>query len=142
MTTLIGTPPNLIVSGLPRRDRRRHLRHVRLRPGRRRRGLAGVAFVVLIGWRLVPARGSASTEGFETGAYLTEARVPADSKADGMTLREIEKALEEADAQVVGLIRNEVRMTAPNPWRKVREATSSSSRPSRRAGRPRCPASG
>jgi di/tricarboxylate transporter len=38
-----------------------------------------------------------------------------------MTLREIEKALEEADALVVGLVRNEVRLTAPNPSRKVRE---------------------
>jgi di/tricarboxylate transporter len=80
----------------------------------------GVAFVALIGWRLVPARKQAGTEDFDTGAYLTEARVPQDSKAAGKTLREIEKALEEADAQVVGFVRNDVRVTAPSPGRVVR----------------------
>jgi hypothetical protein len=38
-----------------------------------------------------------------------------------MTLREIEAALEEADAQVVGLmVRNEVRVTAPIPGARSR----------------------
>ena len=36
-----------------------------------------------------------------------------------MTLREIESALDEADAQVVGLVRNEVRMNAPQAGREV-----------------------
>jgi di/tricarboxylate transporter len=56
MTTLIGTPPNLIVSGFRERERRRQLRDVRLHAGRSRRGARGVAFIVLVGWRLVPAR--------------------------------------------------------------------------------------
>jgi di/tricarboxylate transporter len=38
-----------------------------------------------------------------------------------MTLREIETALDEIGAQVVGLVRNEVRVTAPDPSRAVRE---------------------
>ena len=74
----------------------------------------------LLGWRLVPARKQASVEGFETDAYLTEARVTEDSKADGKTLRAIEDALDEAGAQVIGLVRNEVRVTAPSPGRMVR----------------------
>src|SRR5690606_34414292 len=74
---------------------------------------------VLLGWRLVPAREKASTEGFETGAYVTEVRVVPDSKAAGMLLREIETRLDEAGAQIIGLVRNEVRMTAPQSSRKV-----------------------
>jgi len=120
MTTLIGTPPNLIVSGF------------RAEAGLKTYGMfdftpvgaavmgAGVLFVALLGWRLVPARKQASVEGFETDAYLTEARVTEDSKADGKTLRAIEDALDEAGAQVIGLVRNEVRVTAPNPGRVVR----------------------
>jgi di/tricarboxylate transporter len=120
MTTLIGTPPNLIVSAF------------RAEAGLRTYGMfdftpvgaavmgAGVLFVALIGWRLVPARKQASIEGFETEAYLTEARVTDGSKAEGKTLREIELVLDESGAQVVGLVRNEVRVTAPSPGRMVR----------------------
>jgi len=68
----------------------------------------------------VPAREQTGFEGFESGAYLTEARVPEGSKADGKTLREIDAALEQADAQVIGFVRNEVRVSAPNPGRTVR----------------------
>jgi di/tricarboxylate transporter len=81
---------------------------------------AGVAFVALAGWRLVPARRRTGAEGFDTGAYLTEARVPEDSRAVGMPLGNIEAALGEADAQVVGLVRNDMRLTAPSPGRVVR----------------------
>ncbi|MDP5348349.1 MAG: SLC13 family permease, partial [Paracoccaceae bacterium] len=81
----------------------------------------GVIFVVLLGWRLVPARKASGAEGFETGAYLTEVRVPAKAKAIGMTLRQIETDMAGADAQIVGLIRNEVKMIAPHGGRRVRE---------------------
>jgi di/tricarboxylate transporter len=69
---------------------------------------------------MVPVRERKGTTGFETGAYLTEARIPQDSKAAGMSLGEIEAALKEADAQVVGLIRNELPIAAPSPYREVR----------------------
>jgi di/tricarboxylate transporter len=80
---------------------------------------SGIIFVVLVGWRLVPTRKRVGAEEFDTGAYLTEARIPDKAKAAGMTLREIEKILDDADAQVVGLVRNEVRVSAPNPTRRV-----------------------
>ncbi len=120
-TTLIGTPPNLIVSGF--------------RASQTGAGgfamfdftavglplaLAGLAFIALPGWRLVPARAQPGAAGFDTGAYLTEARVPESSKAAGMRLREVEAELDEAGAQVVGLVRNEVRMIAPSGGRIVR----------------------
>lgn len=119
-TTLIGTPPNLIVSGFRANQ-----------PAMEGFGmfafsgvgvpltLLGVLFIALVGWRLVPRREHAGAEGFDTAAYFTEARVPASSKADGMRLREIERELDEADAQIVGLVRNEVRMTAPSGGRVV-----------------------
>jgi di/tricarboxylate transporter len=119
MTTLIGTPPNLIVSGFRAETGAGGFAMFDFAPVGLAVAVAGVAFVVLIGWRLVPAPKKQSINGFETGAYLTEARVPAGSKAAGMILREIEAALEEADAQIVGLVRNEVRMTAPRAGRKV-----------------------
>ena len=119
MTTMIGTPPNLIVSGFRAQNGAGGFAMFDFTPVGLAVAVAGVGFVALVGWRLVPARKQAGTEGFETGAYLTEVRVTDDSKAAGMTLRDIESSLDEADAQVVGLVRNEVRMNAPQAGRKV-----------------------
>lgn len=120
-TTLIGTPPNLIVSGF-RRDQEEmggfamfDFAWVGVPLT-----LVGVAFIALIGWRLVPMRRRAGVAGFETGAYITEVRVTEDCEADGKRLREIEAILDEADAQVLGMVRNDVRVSAPRPSRVIR----------------------
>lgn len=119
-TTLIGTPPNLIVSGFRDSNDLGSFGMFDFTPV----GLAvtaiGVAFVALLGWRWVPERKQAAAEGFDMGAYLTEARVPKSSKAAGKSLREVEEILDESDAQVVGLVRNEVRVIAPSRNRIVR----------------------
>ena len=120
MTTLVGTPPNLVVSGFRADTGLGHFGMFDFTPIGLAVAVVGVLFVVLIGWRLVPERKSSAGEGFETGAYLTEVRVPGKSKAVGMTLRQFESDLEGAPAQIVGLVRNEVRMNAPHGGRKVR----------------------
>lgn len=119
MTTLIGTPPNLIVSGFRAQHGSGSYGMFDFTPVGLAVAVAGVLFVVLVGWRLVPVRKQGGVDGFEAGAYLTEARVPEGSKSVGKTLRDIERSLDAAGAQVVGLVRHELRMTAPNPWRKV-----------------------
>ncbi|WP_209426528.1 SLC13 family permease [Pararhodobacter sp. SW119] len=117
MTTLVGTPPNLIVSGF--------------RPGAGFAmfdfapvGLAvaitGIVAIVLVGWRLVPARKPSGDDGFQTAAYFTEVRVGEKSDVAGKTLRKVEEALDDTDAQIVALVRNEVRMSAPRGNRVVR----------------------
>jgi di/tricarboxylate transporter len=119
-TTLIGTPPNLIVSGFRDSAGLGGYGMFAFTPVGLAITAVGVVFIALVGWRLVPARKQAGVEGFETGAYLTEARVPDDSRSAGMTLREIEQLLDETDAQVIGLVRNDVRVTAPRAGRRVR----------------------
>jgi di/tricarboxylate transporter len=120
MTTLIGTPPNLIVSGFRAQTGAGSFAMFDFAPVGLAVAAAGVIFVVVLGWRFVPARKQAGIEGFESGAYITEARVPEDSKAVGMNLREIEAALEESDAQIIGMVHGGVRLNAPNPRRKAR----------------------
>jgi di/tricarboxylate transporter len=120
MTTLVGTPPNVIVSQFRADAGMGAFSMFDFTPVGLAVASAGVAFVVLVGWRLVPAKKASESEGFETGAYLTEVRVPEDSKAVGMTLRKIEGELEGAVTQIVGLVRKEVRMTAPRGGRRVR----------------------
>lgn len=119
MTTLIGTPPNLIVSGFRAQTGADSFGMFDFTPVGLAVAATGVIFVATFGWRLVPVRKQAGIEGFESGAYITEARVVNDSKAVGMSLREIEAEIENGDAQILGMIQLGVRLTAPNPHRKV-----------------------
>lgn len=120
MTTMIGTPPNLIVAGFRAQQAGSSFTMFDFTPVGLGVALVGLLFVVLVGWRLVPARKRADGEAFETGAYLTEARVPKDSKAVGLRMRQAEAALEDSGAQIVGLVRNEVHVNAPHPGRLIR----------------------
>ena len=120
MTTLIGTPPNLIVSGFRAATGAGHFGVFDFTPVGLSLAVCGVLFITLVGWRLVPARERAGAEEFETGAYLTEARVTKDSKAAGRTLRELGEEFEKADAQIVGFVRGEFRLAVPSPARKLR----------------------
>lgn len=120
MTTLIGTPPNLIVSGFRAEAGPGPFAMFDFAPV----GLAvagvGVMFVLALSWLLVPRRQSPGAEGFETGNYLTEARVLDDSRANGKTLRELQSKLDEAGARVLALIRDDTRYPAPHANRKVK----------------------
>lgn len=117
MTMLIGTPPNLIVSGFRDAAGRGPFAMFDFTPVGTAVAAGGLLFLGLVGWRLVPARPRTGAESFVTGTYLTEARILPESKANGKTLRQIGHELAEADAQVVGLIRNNVRVVAPGPER-------------------------
>ncbi|MEN3942242.1 SLC13 family permease [Prosthecobacter sp. SYSU 5D2] len=121
MTTLIGTPPNLIVSGFRAQMGGGGFAMFDFTPVGLAVAGAGVVFVALVGWRLVPARERSGVEGFETDAYITEARIGKDAKAVGKTLREIGPLFDAADAQVIGMVRNNFRVTVPNPDRILQE---------------------
>jgi len=62
---------------------------------------------------------SAEEVATEWAAYLTEAVVEKDGRAVGKSLREVERAFEETDAQIVGLVRDDVRLPGPHPSRLV-----------------------
>jgi di/tricarboxylate transporter len=114
MTTLIGTPPNLIVSGFRSELQEGSFAMFDFMPT----GLAiagvGILFLILLGRRIVPTRPGSQTGKFDTGLYLTEARVSEKSKFIGMTLRAAEEILEQADAQIVGMFRNNNRISIQN----------------------------
>jgi len=121
MTTLVGTPPNLIVAGFRPDSMGGAFRMFDFAWIGVPVALAGVGFVALIGWRLVPVRRPAGESAFETGSYLTELRVPAKSGAIGLTLRRFEDTMEGADLQIIALVRAGVRLNAPHGGRRIRE---------------------
>jgi di/tricarboxylate transporter len=120
MTTLVGTPPNLIVSGYRAGLSGTGFGMFDFAPVGGLVAVAGIAFLVVAARYLVPKRKGAVPEAFDIGAYLTEAIVPEDAKAAGLTLAEIETELQKSDAQIVGLIRNRVTLQAPSRRRKIR----------------------
>lgn len=121
MTTMIGTPPNLIVAGFRAETGAGSFGMFDFTPVGAAVALAGLAFIIGVGWRLVPVRRGAGGEAFDTGRYLTEVRVAADSRVIGMRLGDLDGEIDEADAQVVGLVRHDVRLTPANAGRVLRE---------------------
>lgn len=120
MTTLIGTPPNLIVSGFRMEEGRSGFAMFDFAPVGVVVALSGVLFVAFLGWRLVPQRERTDAAGFDTAAYITEVRILEGGKSDGVSLRELEKQLDEHEAQVVGILRANEQVTAPSPGRMLK----------------------
>ncbi|RCV91194.1 SLC13 family permease [Billgrantia montanilacus] len=110
LTTLIGTPPNIIIASYRRSVSGEAFGLFSFSPVGVAVALAGLAFILLIGWRLVPQRaGKASTEAmFDTANYLVELKVGEDSKANGLTLRELQQELEET-IPVLAVVRDDKR---------------------------------
>jgi di/tricarboxylate transporter len=110
LTTLIGTPPNIIISSYRATQTGEAFGMFAFSPVGVGVALAGLLFIVLLGWRLTPRReGQASAdELFDTAHYLIEMRVDEDSKALGWSLRELQAALEEP-VPVLAVVRDETR---------------------------------
>lgn len=121
MTTLIGTPTNLVVAGFRESSGMGSFSMFDFSPVGVSVALVGIVFVGILGWRIVPARKQSDPGSFDTGTYLSEVRIVSGSKADRMSLRDAEKLLDEADAQIVAMIRREVRLSAPNPRRILQD---------------------
>lgn len=119
MTTLIGTPSNLIVSGFREQEGSGAFAMFDFTPVGLVVAVAGLIFIALVGRHLVPSRKQGGLKEFDTGAYLAEATAHDKSKAIGKTLRDAETLVEEQGAQIVGLVRNQIRLHAPNPHRRI-----------------------
>ncbi|ABD56298.1 SLC13 family permease [Jannaschia sp. CCS1] len=108
MVTLIGTPPNIIIATIREDQLGEPFRMFDFAPVGGVAAIAGLAFVALIGWRLIPVRDS-GVGGDQLKAlapYLAELRVPEGSKLDGTRLRDLQAGAEEADVAILGILRD------------------------------------
>ena len=110
MATLIGTPPNIIIANYRAEMTGQPFGMFDFSPVGGVVAVTGMIFVALVGWRFIPfARRSknAPQDLFHIQEYLTEVKVPENSKAIGKSLSELESATEDSDALIIGLIRGE-----------------------------------
>jgi len=112
MTTLIGTPPNIIISAFREREMGEPFSMFDFTPVGIGIAAAGLLYISLIGWRLLPKRKGAvpKEELFRIEDYTTELRVAEGSKLVGKSLRDIEA---ETEATIVGFIRGGEQYLAP-----------------------------
>ncbi len=110
LTTLIGTPPNIIISTYRGNITGDNFGMFSFSPVGIVVALVGLAFIVLVGWRLTPKRSSqaAADDMFDTANYLVELKVTEDSKANGLTLQQLRDELEET-IPVLAVVREDNR---------------------------------
>ncbi len=107
MTTLIGTPPNIIVSSFRADSAGRPFSLFDFSPVGVAVALVGLAFLTLIGWRLIP-RSRAPIQAFEgVDEYVAELHLPDDSELVGEAAAEAAKRLEKRDVELLGVVRKE-----------------------------------
>lgn len=113
MITLIGTPPNIVIAEFRGDALGEPYKMFDFAPVGLACAIVGVAYVALIGWRLLPsARMSADTGGelFNLADYIAEVRVPDGSTAIGKRVKDLDEAAGRSDVDIVGLIRRGQRM--------------------------------
>jgi di/tricarboxylate transporter len=115
LVTLIGTPPNIIIANFRTDVKGEPFTMFDFSPVGGVVALAGVAFISLIGWRLIPKKRLAQVATEELVAiddYITELRVPKDSELLGMPIRKLDQRAENLDVEIVGMIRGKHRILA------------------------------
>lgn len=114
LVTLIGTPPNIIISAFRAETIGEPFDMFDFTPVGAGVLLVGFLFISLIGWRLTPIRKAplSKDEIFKVENYLTEVRVPKGSSMVGKSLSNL-MAADESNVQILGLIRGQ--LSLPNP---------------------------
>ncbi|MEL6884998.1 MAG: SLC13 family permease [Pseudomonadota bacterium] len=106
MVTLIGTPPNIIIATIRQDSLGEPFRMFDFAPVGGVAAIAGLIFVALVGWRLIPERADATSELEDVSEYIAELTVPEDSKHIGTRMGDLAGEAEKADVALIGLIRD------------------------------------
>ncbi|MBT5002403.1 MAG: SLC13 family permease [Tateyamaria sp.] len=106
MVTLIGTPPNIIIAAIREESLGAPFRMFDFAPVGGVAAIAGLIFVALIGWRLIPIREQNHINPDDLSEYIAELSVPKGNKSIGKRLSELDEDAESADVAIIGLIRD------------------------------------
>jgi di/tricarboxylate transporter len=113
MITLIGTPPNIVVAEYRGDALGEPYRMFDFAPVGLACAIVGVAYVALVGWRLLPKARQSADAGkdlFDLEDYIAEVKVREGSPIIGRRVRDLDEEAAKVDIEIIGLIRNGRRM--------------------------------
>ena len=116
LITLIGTPPNIIIASYREQALGAPYQMFDFAPVGLVITAAGVLFLALFGWKLIPKERQAASpidELLEIDAYVAEVVAPKTSAAIGKNIIELEDIADECELRIAGLIRNNQRILGP-----------------------------
>ena len=119
LVTVMGTPPNIVIANARTATGEPPFAMFEFAPVGLGVAVAGLAYLALVGWRLIPRRESGVPEGplFHVAAYATEVRVPERAQLAGESVRRLGI---EYQATVVAITRGNRHIPAPGPWESLR----------------------
>ncbi len=120
LLTLIGEPINLIVPGFRAEYVGEPFGVFAFTPIGLAVSVAGVAFIALTGWHLIPRRqeGANLEASFSVGDYLAEVEVPRESDLAGLRLAHL-REVTEADVWIAAIVRNARRISNPTGSHRI-----------------------
>lgn len=124
LVTLIGTPPNIIIASIREQMTGQAFSMFDFTPVGGVIAVTGIAFVALVGWRLIPHDSDGRTtasELFDMENYVTMAKIPEDHELIGKELRELDDLVREQDAVILGISRNDHRIDPAARRRPLRQ---------------------
>jgi di/tricarboxylate transporter len=123
LLTLIGTPPNIVIASFREQALGQSFGMFDFTPVGGAAALAGLIFIALIGWRLIPATSqkARAESGFNLHDYVAEARVNEDADIIGKSASEVDARLAENGSELLAIVRGGVRLSAYNPSPAIRE---------------------
>jgi di/tricarboxylate transporter len=108
MITLIGTPPNIVIAEFRGQALGESYKMFDFAPVGLACAVVGVAYVALIGWRLLPSERKSADAGkelFDLADYIAEVRVPDGSAVIGKQVRDLDDTAGRSGIEIVGLVR-------------------------------------
>lgn len=123
MITLIGTPPNIVIAQFRERALGESYSMFDFAPVGLCVALAGIVFVALIGWRLIPKheRATLLRSSEDTGHFVVEAQVREGSKSIGLRVTDLSALATEHDISVLGLVRRGRRLPGFARYEEIRK---------------------
>jgi len=113
MITMIGTPPNIVIAEFRNDALGDPYRMFDFAPVGLACAAVGVAYVALIGWRLLPVERTKSQSGIELiklADYVAELKVTSGSTVIGQKVSALDADADACDVEILGLVRKGRRM--------------------------------
>ncbi len=123
MVTLIGTPPNIIIAAIREDALGEPFAMFDFAPVGAVTAIVGLAFVALVGWRLIPVQDDAQAGETDRDAaeFIAELSVPKGSRLEGRKVRELYEDADKAEVAILGLVRDGKRLFGPAREVKLKE---------------------